>query len=147
MSFSYYVSLGFALNQMKKSIINLALPLIMLMVVIGTSSCKKNREVKAIITVLHDTVEPVGTDSAGFFIFDTITGPVVGATVRMWSDQIGSQIDTSFETNSSGQAEFEFDHVAILRHSLTFFSDEIDLGYIILEEGEVVEKTINLSDY
>lgn len=147
MSFSYCVSLGLALNQMRKSIISLAMPLLLFAVVMGMSSCKKNREVKAIVTVLHDTIEPTGTDSLGFFIFDTITGPVTGASVRMWSDQIGSLIDTAFQTNSSGQAEFQFDHVAILRHSVTFFGDEIDLGYIILEEGEVVEKTINLSDY
>ena len=135
------------LDKMKKTIINVIIPFLLLAVVLGLGSCKKNREVKAVITILHDTVEPVGTDSIGNFIFDTISGPVAGATVRMWSDQIGSLIDTSFETNSSGQADFEFDHVAILRHSVTFFSTDIDLGYVILEEGEVVEKTVNLSDY
>ena len=132
---------------MKKSIISLAMPFLLFAAIIGMSSCKKNREVKAIVTVLHDTLEPGALDSNGFLTWDSVTGPVTGASVRMWSDQIGSLIDTAFQTNSSGQAEFQFDHVAILRHSVTFFGDEIDLGYIILEEGEVVEKTINLSDY
>lgn len=132
---------------MKKSILNIVVPVLLLTMIIGLGSCKKNREVKATITVLHDTIEPVGTDSAGNFVFDTITGPVAGAQVRMWSDRIGSLIDTTFETNSSGQADFEFDQVAILRMTVTFFSTEIDAGYVILEEGEVVEKTINLDEY
>lgn len=119
----------------------------MLVMVVGLGSCKKNREVKAIITVLHDTIEPVGTDTAGLVVFDTITGALAGATVRMWSDQIGSDIDTNFTTNSSGQAEFEFDQVAILRMSVVYFSTEIDAGYVILEEGEVIEETVNLNDY
>lgn len=132
---------------MRKSLFNIVIPVLLLSMIIGLGSCKKNREVKATITVLHDTIEPVGTDSIGNFIFDTITGPVAGAQVRMWSDRIGSLIDTTFETNSSGVAEFEFEHVAILRLSVAFFSTEIDAGYVILEEGEVVEKTINLDEF
>ncbi|MFT4524740.1 MAG: hypothetical protein ACI85F_000887 [Bacteroidia bacterium] len=132
---------------MRKSVFNIVIPFLLLSMVIGLGSCKKNREVKATITVLHDTIEPVGQDTAGLLIFDTITGPVNGAQVRMWSDRIGSLIDTTFETNSSGQADFEFDQVAILRMSVTFFSTEIDAGYVILEEGEVVEKTVNLDEF
>ena len=133
--------------EMKKQVFNFILPVLLLFVVIGLGSCKKNREVKAVVTVLHDTIEPVGTDTSGVYIYDTITGPVAGAEVRIWSDQVGSLIDTTITTNSTGQAEFTFDHVAILRLGIKFFSVDIDAGYLILEEGEVVEKSINLEDY
>ncbi len=133
--------------KMKQSLFSVVLPVLLLVVAIGLGSCKKSHEVKAIITVIHDTIEPVGTDTAGFAVFDTVTSPVLGATVRMWSDQIGSLIDTNFTTNSSGQAEFEFDHVAILRMSVKYYGLDIDAGYVILEEGEVVEQTVNLNDY
>ena len=91
------------------------MPVLLLLVAIGLGSCKKNREVKAVITVMHDTVDIVGLDTLGQPMFDTIISEVTGASVRMWSDQIGSNIDTTIETNTSGQAEFEFEHVAILR--------------------------------
>ena len=132
---------------MKKSILSLVMPVLLLLVAIGLGSCKKNREVKAVITVMHDTVDIVGLDTLGQPMFDTIISEVTGASVRMWSDQIGSNIDTTIETNTSGQAEFEFEHVAILRLNVMYFSQEIDAGYVILEEGEVIEREINLNEY
>ena len=132
---------------MKKSFINLLIPTILLVGVVGLASCKKNREVKALITVLHDTVSLGDVDTSGNVTLDSVTGPLVGAEVRMWSDQTGSLIDTTLFTNTSGQAEFEFDHVAILRLNVKHSQDDLDIGYVILEEGEVVEKTVNVDEY
>ena len=128
--------------NMKYRILSFVLPVALLVGVLSISSCKKSREVKAIITVLHDTITLNLADTT----YDTITGPVTGAQVRMYSDQIGSLIDTTIMTNSSGQAEFEFENVAILLLEVTHFAQQLDLGYVILEEGEVVEKTVNLDD-
>ena len=123
-------------------VLSLFLPIALLVGVLAISSCKKNREVKAIITVLHDTISLNLADTT----YDTITGPVTGAQVRMYSDQIGSLIDTTIATNSSGQAEFEFENDMILLLEITFFNQQLDEGYVILKQGEVYEKTVNLDD-
>lgn len=123
-------------------VLSLFLPIVLLVGVLTISSCKKNREVKAIITVLHDTISLNLADTT----YDTITGPVTGAQVRMYSDQIGSLIDTTIPTNSSGQAEFEFENDVILLLEITFFNQQLDEGYVILKQGEVYEKTVNLDD-
>lgn len=127
---------------MKYRILSVILPFALFIGVLSMSSCKKNREVRAIITVLHDTISLNLADTT----YDTITGPVTGALVRMYSDQVGSLIDTTIATNSSGQAEFEFEHEVILLLEVTFFGQQLDEGYVILKEGEVVEKTINLDE-
>jgi hypothetical protein len=59
--------------------------------------CRKPDPPKAIITVV-----------------DTGLIPVENATVRVYSPPNGSVISITKQTNSSGQAEFEFEHECIL---------------------------------
>ena len=108
----------------------------MLMVIVVTaSSCKRNRDAKAIITVLKDSVN--------FVTGDTVQVPAVQATVRFYLDQIGAEhIDTNVFTSSSGKAEFIWFEDAIIQFDVvsgTFTDLE---NYIILEQGETVEKTV-----
>lgn len=121
------------------------LPLLLLVFIIGISSCKKENSVKAIITVLHDTTELTGTDTAGNGIYDTISGPVAGAEVRMWLDRPGAVAGDTVYTGTNGIAEFEFAEPLILRLEVVHVGYHRDFGLVPLdEEGDVVEKTVNL---
>lgn len=108
----------------------------MLMVIVVTaSSCKRNRDAKAIITVLKDSVN--------FVTGDTVQVPAVQATVRFYLDQIGAEhIDTNVFTSSSGKAEFIWFEDAIIQYDVVYAPFTDLENYIILEQGETVEKTV-----
>ena len=129
---------------MNKQALSIILSGILLISIVMISSCKKDQKVTAKITVEHDTLAPAGLDTAGNLMFDTITGPVQGAEVRLWA-QTGSEIDTVILTDAQGLAEISFDQPLILRGTVTHFSDFVDLGPIPMdEEGDVWEETVNL---
>lgn len=116
----------------------LLLPLILLGLLIGSSSCKKNRDAKGEITVLKDSVN--------FITGDTVQVPVVQATVRFYSEQIGSRIDTNILTNTHGKSTFVWFEDVIVKYDVSFLSySDLD-NYIILKQGETVEKTVLFED-
>jgi len=104
-------------------------------VLVVASSCKKNNEAKAIITVLKDSVN--------FVTGDTVETPAVQASVRFYLDQIGAEhIDTIIRTNSGGKAEFVWFEDAIIQYDVSYGSFQSLENFIILEQGETVEKTV-----
>lgn len=111
------------------------LPLLLLGILIGSSSCKKNRDATAVITVLKDSVN--------FITGDTVQVPAVQAIVRFYLDQIGAEhIDTNIYTNTNGKATFVWFEDAIIQYDVVFQSNTSLENYIILEQGETVEETV-----
>lgn len=117
----------------------LFVPVLLLAIIIGSSSCKKNRDAKAIITVVKDSVN--------FVTGDTVQVSAVQASVRFYLDVIGAEhIDTTILTNSSGKAEFVWFEDAIIQYDVVFGSFSQLEEFLILEQGETVEKTVNIND-
>ena len=115
------------------------LPVLFIGLIIGSSSCKKNKEAKAIVTVLKD--------SLNFVTQDTVTVPAVQAIVRFYLDQIGAEhIDTLIYTNTNGKAEFVWFEDAIIQYDVTYGSYTNLENFIILEQGETKEVTVNVND-
>lgn len=115
------------------------LPFVLLGAVIGASSCKKNKDAVAVIKVIKDSVN--------FISGDTVQVPAVGATVRFYLDQIGAEhIDTNIVTNTNGESKFVWFEDAIIQYDVVYQSYANLENYIILEQGETVEKTVNLDD-
>jgi hypothetical protein len=114
-------------------------PVLLLAIVVGSSSCKKNKDAKAIITVVKDSVN--------FVTGDTVQVSAVQASVRFYLDIIGAEhIDTTILTNSSGKAEFVWFEDAIIQYDVVFGSFSQLEEFLILEQGETVEKTVNIND-
>lgn len=108
---------------------------VLLISVLAASSCKKNKDAKAIITVLKDSVN--------FITGDTVQVAAVQANVRFYLDQVGAEhIDTTIRTNTSGKAEFVWFEDAIIQYDVVYNSFTDLENYIILEQGETVEKTV-----
>jgi hypothetical protein len=117
----------------------LLMPLLLLGLVIGSSSCKKNKDAKAVITVLKDSVN--------FVTGDTVEVAAVQASVRFYLDIIGAEhIDTTVLTNSNGKAEFVWFEDAIIQYDVVFGSYSQLEEFLILKQGETVEKTVNVND-
>jgi hypothetical protein len=89
----------------------------------SATSCKKETECEAIVTVN-----------------DTNGVPVQGASVRVFA----GQVDQSGTSDGAGQVKFTFQHPAILDiHALHVnFPGDTAKGIIRLEEGEEVRKTV-----
>lgn len=115
-------------------------PMIMLaLVVLAASSCKKSKDAKVLITVLKDSVN--------FVTLDTSAVPAVQATVRFYLDQFGAEhIDTTILTNSNGKAEFVWFEDAIIQYDIVYgvFTDLE--RFVILKQGETQMYTVNISD-
>jgi len=99
---------------------------------IGFSSCKKDGETKAVITV---------NDSVG--------QPVAGATVVLWQDTtvnpttgVKSDVNVTKLTDSNGQAEFIFALESYLNIKATKDWRTAN-GFIRLKEHETVAKTVH----
>ncbi len=115
------------------------LPILFIGLIIGTSSCKKNREAKVIVTVLKD--------SLNFVSGDTAEVPAVQAIVRFYLDQIGAEhIDTNIFTSSTGKAEFVWFEDAIIQYDIVYGSYQNLENFVILEQGETEEITVNVND-
>ncbi len=107
--------------------------------VVATSSCKKNRDAKVIIKVVKDSVN--------FITLDTVVVPAVQANVRFYLEVVGAEhIDTTIRTNTSGEAEFVWFEDAILQYDVVYGSYTNLENFVILEQGETVEETININD-
>ena len=111
------------------------LPVLFLGLILGASSCKKNKDAKAVITVLKDSVN--------FITGDTVQVPATFATVRFYLDEIGAEhIDTSIITGTKGTAEFVWFEDAIIKFDVVYNSFTDLENFIILKQGETVEKTV-----
>lgn len=110
---------------------------VLLAVIVVFSSCKKNKDAKAVITVLKDSVN--------FVTGDTIQVPARFATVRFYLDETGAEhIDTNVLTGTQGKAEFVWFEDAIIQFDVVYQSFTDLENYIILEQGETAEKTVLL---
>ena len=110
-----------------------------LAVVITASSCKKNKDAKVIVTVIKD--------SLNFVSQDTVQVPAVLANVRFYLDQIGAEhIDTTIRTDSKGKAEFVWFEDAIIQYDVVVGSFTDLENFVILEQGETQEITVNISE-
>jgi hypothetical protein len=96
---------------------------LILLSVMEFSSCKNDTECEAVVTV---------NDTAGL--------PLQGATIRLFAGEV-EQFGTS---DAAGQAEFTFEHPAILDiiATDTLFPGDTAKGILKLEEGEKVRKTV-----
>jgi len=114
---------SFAILPKLRAILKPALFVFMILPVIQISSCKEDTQCEAVVTVN-----------------DTSGSPLQGATVRLFAGQI-EQTGTS---DVVGQAEFKFDHPAILDivATDTLFPGDTAKGILKLEEGEKVRKTV-----
>lgn len=108
---------------------------ILLAVVVSASSCKKNKEAKAVITVVKDSVN--------FVTGDTVQVAAVQANVRFYLDVIGAEhLDTTVLTNTSGKAEFVWFEDAIIQYDVQFGTFTDLENFVILEQGETQEVTV-----
>lgn len=104
-------------------------------VMFTASSCKKNRDAKAVVTVLKDSVN--------FVTGDTVQVPAVQAIVRFYLDQVGAEhIDTTIFTDTRGKSEFVWFEDAIIQYDVIYGSFQDLENFIILEQGETVEETV-----
>lgn len=107
----------------------------LLAVIVVFSSCKKSKDAKAIITVMKDSVN--------FVTGDTVLVPATFATVRFYLGKVGAEhIDTSIVTGTSGKAEFVWFEDAIIQYDVVYNSFTDLENYLILKQGETVEKTV-----
>ena len=82
-------------------------------------------------------------DSVNFVTGDTVQVSAVQANVRFYLDVIGAEhIDTTILTNSSGKAEFVWFEDAIIQYDVAFGSFSQLEEFLILEQGETVERTV-----
>lgn len=108
-------------------------------VMIGSSSCKKNRDAKAIITVVKD--------SLNFVTGDTVQVPAVQAIVRFYLDiPLAEHIDTTIFTDTRGKAEFVWFEDAIIQFDVSYTPFQSLENYVILEQGETQEITVNVNE-
>lgn len=115
------------------------LPVLFLGLIMSTSSCKKNKEAKALVTVMKDSVN--------FVTGDTVEVAAVQAIVRFYLDQIGAEhLDTTILTSSSGKAEFVWFEDAIIQYDIVYGSYSNLENFVILEQGETEEITVNVND-
>ena len=115
------------------------LPILFIGLIVGTSSCKKNKDAKALVTVLKD--------SLNFVTGDTTVVPAVQAIVRFYSSEIGAEhIDTTIFTSSTGKAEFIWFEDAIIQYDIVYGSYNTLENFLILEQGETKEITVNVND-
>lgn len=105
----------------------------------STTSCKKNKDAKALVTVMKDSVN--------FVTGDTVEVAAVQAIVRFYLDQIGAEhLDTTILTSSTGKAEFVWFEDAIIQYDIVYGSYSNLENFVILEQGETQEITVNVND-
>lgn len=115
------------------------LPLLLIGLLIGASSCKKNRDAKALVKVVKDSVN--------FVTGETVQVAAVQAIVRFYLDIPDAEhIDTNIFTDTKGEANFVWFEDAIIKYDVTYGSYQNLENYLILEQGETKEVTVNVND-
>jgi len=109
---------------------------ILIMIVVA-SSCKKKKDASVIITVLQDSINQI--------TLDTSSTPAAQVSVRFYLNQIGAEhIDTTILTNTEGKAEFVWFEDAIIQYDVVAGSFSLLEEFVILEQGETIEETVNI---
>ena len=136
---SKFGSITFVFQRLTMKNLKHLLPILFLGLIFSTSSCKKNRDAKAVITVLKDSLNIISGD--------TVQVAAVQAIVRFYLDQIGAEhIDTTIMTGVTGKAEFVWFEDAIIQYDVVVGSYSNLENFVILEQGETQEITINVND-
>ncbi|MFT5310103.1 MAG: hypothetical protein ACI8VL_001002, partial [Bacteroidia bacterium] len=132
-------SVTFVVQRIKMKNFKYLLPVLFVGLLVSTSSCKKNKDAKAVITVLQDSVNIISGD--------TVQVAAVQAIVRFYLDQIGAEhIDTTILTGVTGKAEFVWFEDAIIQYDIVLGSYSNLENFVILEQGETQEITVNVND-
>lgn len=120
---------------------NLIIPVVAIATIVGAASCKKTSDCILIVEVTKDSID--------FITEDTINVPVHSATVEVYSEVVGHdvELDLTNTTGPDGRVEFTYKSPAIYLIRITKGLQVVDAGYAVLKEGETVEKIVNLSDY
>lgn len=117
-----------------------ALTLLIAVGVVFSSSCKKNKDCKATITVLHSSGLP--------YVSATVTMSPTQPTGPQGQTNLATQIQTGV-TDGSGSVSFTFKLPAILNASVADTSASasfpIVTGLVKLEESKTVEKKLTVN--
>jgi hypothetical protein len=125
---------------MKTSISRFLLPALVFALVAGVSACKESTDAVIRVTVVQNVIDQISQD--------TVVEPVAQALVRFYQDEkVGTLwLEEIVTTSSTGVAEYVFANPAILKYDVTHAGRSSLENFVILEQGETVEVTVNLDE-
>ena len=125
---------------MKTSISRFLLPALVFALIAGVSACKESTDAVIRVTVVQNVIDQISQD--------TVVEPVAQALVRFYQDEkVGTLwLEEIVTTSSSGVAEYVFANPAILKYDVTHAGRSSLENFVILEQGETVEVTVNLDE-
>ncbi len=125
---------------MKTSISKFLLPALVFALVAGVSACKESTDAVIRVTVVQNVIDQISQD--------TVVEPVAQALVRFYQDEkVGTLwLEEIVTTSSTGVAEYVFANPAILKYDVTHAGRSSLENFVILEQGETVEVTVNLDE-
>jgi ABC-type amino acid transport substrate-binding protein len=125
---------------MKTSISRFLLPALVFALIAGVSACKESTDAVIRVTVVQNVIDQISQD--------TVVEPVAQALVRFYQDEkVGTLwLEEIVTTGSTGVAEYVFANPAILKYDITHAGRSSLENFVILEQGETVEVTVNLDE-
>lgn len=125
---------------MKTSISRFLLPAVVFALIAGVSACKESTDAVIRITVVQNVIDQISQD--------TVVEPVAQALVRFYQDEkVGTLwLEEIVTTSTTGIAEYVFANPAILKYDVTHAGRSSLENFVILEQGETVEVTVNLDE-
>jgi hypothetical protein len=125
---------------MKTSISRFLLPALVFTLIAGVSACKESTDAVIRVTVVQNVIDQISQD--------TVVEPVAQALVRFYQDEkVGTLwLEETVTTSSTGIAEYVFANPAILKYDVTHAGRSSLENFVILEQGETVEVTVNLDE-
>jgi hypothetical protein len=125
---------------MKTSISRFLLPALVFALIAGVSACKESTDAVIRVTVVQNVIDQISQD--------TVVEPVAQALVRFYQDEkVGTLwLEEIVTTSSTGVAEYVFANPAILKYDVTHAGRSSLENFVILEQGETVEVTVNLDE-
>ncbi len=125
---------------MKTSISKFLLPALVFALIAGVSACKESTDAVIRVTVVQNVIDQISQD--------TVVEPVAQALVRFYQDEkVGTLwLEEIVTTSSTGVAEYVFANPAILKYDVTHAGRSSLENFVILEQGETVEVTVNLDE-
>jgi len=127
---------------MKTSISRFLLPALVFALIAGVSACKESTDAVIRVTVVQNVIDQISQD--------TVVEPVAQALVRFYQDERSPSetlwLEEIVTTSSTGVAEYVFANPAILKYDVTHAGRSSLENFVILEQGETVEVTVNLDE-
>ena len=125
---------------MKTSISRFLLPALVFALIAGVSACKESTDAVIRVTVVQNVIDQISQD--------TVVEPVAQALVRFYQDEkVGTLwLEEIVTTSSTGVAEYVFANPAILKYDVTHAGRSSLENFVILEQGETLEVTVNLDE-